>query len=175
MDQPIFLEGDRVTLHPIAEGDLEFYQEAINLPAVRKKLLSTHPLRMEDEEEWFESLEPEQPTLTIRADGERVGNIGVGDVHEAWGTAIVGYWIHPDHWGNGYCTDALRCVVRYAFDERRLAKLSADALVSNEGSKRVLEKAGFEQEAVLKGEAYVDGERVDLARYGLLAEEWRAQ
>ena len=173
MSHPTFLEGERVTLHPLEEDDLEFCHEAINRPEIRKRVLSTTPLRMADEEEWYESLDPEEPPFMIRADGERVGVIGINEVNDVWGTALIGYWIHPDHWGNGYCTDAVRCVARYAFDERRLAKLAADALVTNEGSRRVLEKAGFQHEATLRKEAFVDGERVDLTRYGLLAEEWR--
>lgn len=168
-----FLEGERVTLHPLEEDDLAFCRDGVNRPEVRKMLLATYPVSLDDEEDWFESIDPEEPVFLIRADGDRVGTIGLDHVHESWGSAIVGYWIHPEHWGNGYCTDALRAVVRYAFDERRLAKLSADALVTNEGSRRVLEKAGFEHEATLREEAFVDGERVDLARYGLLAHEWR--
>lgn len=173
MNPAPFLAGERVTLHPLEEDDMAFCRDAINQPEVRHNLLMTQPVNIDHEKEWLESIDPEEPVFLIRADGDRVGTIGMDRVHESWGSAIVGYWIHPDYWGNGYCTDALGAVVRYAFDERRLEKLSAEALVTNEGSKRVLEKAGFEQEAVLEKEAYVDGQRVDLARYGLLAEEWR--
>jgi RimJ/RimL family protein N-acetyltransferase len=36
----------------------------------------------------------------------------------------------------------------------------------------VLDKAGFTKEGELRKEAFTGGERVDVYRYGLLAEEW---
>lgn len=173
MTPPVFVEGELVTLHPLEEEDLAFAQAVINHPDVRRHVMSAKPLSMDDEEEWYEETTPEEPTFVIRADGERVGTIGMADVNEVWGTTEVGYSIHPDHWNNGYCTDALREVVRYVFEERRLNKVYARALETNPGSNRVLEKVGFQPEGTFRREAFVEGEHVDVNRYGLLAEEWR--
>jgi len=48
----------------------------------------------------------------------------------------------------------------------------ARVLDPNEGSKRVLEKVGFEREGTLRDQVFVSGEHVDVGRYGLLADEW---
>ena len=56
-------------------------------------------------------------------------------------------------------------------DQLRLEKLSADALATNPASQRVLEKNGFLEEGRFRDHAFVDGERVDVVRYGLLADE----
>ena len=82
--------------------------------------------------------------------------------------------VHPDHWGHGYATDAVRCLVRYAFEERRMHKVGADVYAPNEGSRRVLEKVGFEREGVRPDHAFVDGEHVDLYEYRPLADEWES-
>jgi len=84
----------------------------------------------------------------------------------------VGYMLRPESWGNGYATNALGEVCRYAFDERRRHKLFARACETDPASSRVLERAGFEQEGTFRREASVDGEFVDLYRYGLLADEF---
>jgi RimJ/RimL family protein N-acetyltransferase len=63
---------------------------------------------------------------------------------------------------------------RYAFEERRLDKVVAEAYATNPGSRRVLEKVGFREEGVHRQEAFVGGERVDLVHFGLLAEEFEA-
>lgn len=173
MTAPVFMEGDLVTLHPLQRDDLEFAQEAINHPDVRRDLMAHGPKTMADEEEWYENTTPEEPTFILRADGERVGTIGMEHLNPIWGSVEIGYWIHPDHWGNGYCTDGVREVVRYAFEERRLNKVTARTYETNSGSNRVLQKVGFEREGAFRKEAFVEGEHVDVHRYGLLAEEWR--
>ena len=61
----------------------------------------------------------------------------------------------------------------YAFDQRRLNKVIANAFDFNAGSRRVLEKVGFTEEGLHREEAFVDGAFVDIYRYGLLAREWR--
>jgi RimJ/RimL family protein N-acetyltransferase len=112
--------------------------------------------------------------LLVCADGDPVGNVGLHDVDTAFGTAELGYYVHPDAWSNGYATDAVGQVVGYAFAELRLHKVSARCFEHNDGSRRVLEKNGFQREGVLREEAFVNDEHVDMYRYGLLAEEWRA-
>lgn len=79
----------------------------------------------------------------------------------------------PESWGNGYATDALEAVCGYAFEERRLHKVYATAFETNPASRRVLEKAGFTEEGVLRQEGFAAGRHVDLHRYGLLAAEWQ--
>ena len=101
----------------------------------------------------------------------------VGAVHVPWirsreGVGMLMYWVLPEHQGNGYVTEATELALDYAFGERRLAKVFAHVLVPNEGSWHVLEKLGFQREGRQRKESFVDGERVDTYRYGLLAEEW---
>lgn len=46
-------------------------------------------------------------------------------------------------WGHGYMTEAVRSVVRLAFDRLGLERIHSGGLTINVGSGRVLEKAGF--------------------------------
>jgi RimJ/RimL family protein N-acetyltransferase len=170
---PVFLRGDRVDLHTIEESDLPFLAEQVNDPEVWRTLRSREPKNQRTEREWWEGLdERDGVDLLVVAGDEPVGNLGYGDVDENWGTAEVGYAIHPDHWGNGYATEAVALLTRYAIEERRLEKLVATAYEHNPASMRVLEKAGWDEEAVLEREAFVDGERVDLHRFAAHADTW---
>jgi RimJ/RimL family protein N-acetyltransferase len=173
MPGPLFAAGEHVELRPIEEADVPFLQRLMNDPRVREGIGAYEPLNEVAEQEWFESAsEDDDVHLLICADGDPVGSIGLHLKHDAWGNAEVGYSVVPSAWGNGYATDALRTLCRYAFDERRLNKVTARAYETNPASNRVLEKVGFEQEGTFRREAYVDGEFVDLHRYGLLAEEF---
>jgi len=173
MPGPLFAEGETVELRPIEEEDLPFMQEIGNDPRVRAGTTAREPTTETEQQEWYESIcEDDNVHLLICADGDPVGSIGLHLKHDAWGNGEIGYSVAPEAWGNGYATDAVREISRYGFDERRLNKIYARAYETNPASNRVLEKAGFEQEGTFRKEAFVDGEFVDLYRYGLLAEEF---
>ncbi len=45
--------------------------------------------------------------------------------------ASLGYWIEHDHWGQGYCTQALEAMLRFAFEDLELPRVNAEHLQSN--------------------------------------------
>lgn len=94
--------------------------------------------------------------FTILADGEIVGDIGLGDPTECRTTYEVGYAIGRPFWNRGICTEALRQVVRFAFDELQVHKVRGDTDAENPASIRALQKAGFVEE-----ERYQAGLRED--------------
>jgi RimJ/RimL family protein N-acetyltransferase len=173
MPGPVFLRGERVDLHPVEEGDLPFLAEQMNDPDVWATIGRRSPMNLHQEREWWEGLgDRDGVTLLVVANGEPVGNLGYGDVNADWGRAEVGYAVHPDHWGEGYATEAVALLTRYAFAERRLEKLVGSVYAHNPASMRVLEKAGYAKEAVLEREAFVSGERVDLHRFAAHVDDW---
>lgn len=173
MPGPIFLRGEEVTLHPVGDDDVEFLQELVNHPDVWPNLFHTGPKTEAEEREFVESMgESDDVHLLICPDDDPVGILGLNGLNEVWGLAELGYMLVPEAHGNGYATDAARRLVRYAFEDRRLHKVKANAYAHNAASRRVLEKVGFEQEGVFRDHAYVRGEYVDVYRYGLLAEEF---
>jgi ribosomal-protein-alanine N-acetyltransferase len=173
MPGPLFREGERVELRPVEPDDVEFLQRLVNHPEVRAGTAQFEPLNGPAEADWVER-RAEEPgaNFLVTANGDRVGTVGVVDPNDAWGTAELGYMVAPAEWGNGYATDAAREAAGWAFEERGLEKLTASAYAHNEASRRVLEKVGFTEEGVLRAEALVGGERVDLHRYGLLVGEF---
>jgi RimJ/RimL family protein N-acetyltransferase len=79
--------------------------------------------------------------------GEKiVGAAGVNSIHPA---PAVGCMFHPDVWGKGYATEAVRAVVAAWWELPRAwcveeERLFAAVKGANVGSLRVLEKVGFE-------------------------------
>ena len=63
--------------------------------------------------------------------------------------AATGYVLAKDAWGMGYATEALRAMISLA-DELRIVRLTALTHTDHQASWRVLEKCGFEREAVLR-------------------------
>lgn len=174
MPGPVFLRGDAVTLHPIEPADAPFLAELVNHPEVRAGTAQTAPMSVADEREWIETLDEHNPdgfNFLVCADGDPVGTVGSLDVAQEWGTAQLGYAIHPEHWSQGYATAAVDLVVDYAIDELRFEKVTARVFETNPASARVLEKVGFVEEGVLREHVLVDGDRVDLRLFCVLAAE----
>jgi ribosomal-protein-alanine N-acetyltransferase len=105
--------------------------------------------------------------FAIEVDGQAVGGIGFipgTDVERI--SAEVGYWLGQEYWGRGIVTTALVAVSDFAFSAFDLHRLFALPFAENVASRRVLEKAGYELEAILRSSAIKDGRILDQALYG---------
>ena len=174
MPGAVFLadEEGEIEFRTIEEEDVEFLQETLNDPHVRRTTKTVAPITRQQEREWVNSIgEDDSVQLLICVDDRPVGNITLFPPNEIWGVAEIAYMIAPDEWGNGYATDAVDRLCAYAFDERRLSKVFARVFSTNEASCRVLEKVGFVKEGVFRKEVYLGGERIDMYRYGLVKDE----
>jgi RimJ/RimL family protein N-acetyltransferase len=80
-------------------------------------------------------------------------------------TAQFGYWLGESHWGQGIASAAARALAGRIGTERLFARLEAQVFQWNPASMRVLEKAGFEREAVLRCAASKDGYLIDTVLY----------
>lgn len=84
--------------------------------------------------------------------------------------AELGYAIAAKYWGQGITTKAVEVAISQVFkDLPNLARLQAFADVENKASQRVLEKAGFQKEGVLRRYGYLKGNIKDLVSYSLLS------
>jgi RimJ/RimL family protein N-acetyltransferase len=85
----------------------------------------------------------------------------------------VGVTFAPEHQGQGYATEALRCLLGYVFGP--LAKHRAVAMldVRNTASARLFERLGFRREGHLIENAFIKGAWTSEYHYALLNREWR--
>ena len=82
----------------------------------------------------------------------------------------LGYALGYKYWGKGIATKAVKLVANTIFSEwPHLERLEARVLVENVGSQRVLEKAGFQREGVLRKYMTLKGKTRDLTMFSLLS------
>lgn len=169
-----FLRGETVTLRPVEEADLVFCRDTVNQPEVWTAIEHSRPMNRLAEREWLEetTTSDEAIVVLICVDEEPVGIVGLSDIDWRAGAADVGYLVAPDHWGNGYATEAVELLVGYALDTLRLNRVRAHVRAVNGASMRVLEKVGFTEDGVLREGDFVDGSHVDVHVFGLLADEF---
>ncbi|KAK9137383.1 hypothetical protein Sjap_007977 [Stephania japonica] len=86
--------------------------------------------------------------------------------------AELGYLLASEYWGRGVATAAVRMVASEIFEEwRHLERLEALVDVENGGSMRVLEKAGFVREGLLRRYCVLKGRTRDMVMFSMLNTE----
>ncbi len=75
--------------------------------------------------------------------------------------AELGYVLARRCWGQGIGTQAVKEALRRGFEELGVQRIEATANIENVASQRVMEKAGMEQEALLKKYFLKDGQPRD--------------
>jgi RimJ/RimL family protein N-acetyltransferase len=138
-------------------------------------------MNYEQGSEFFESVVCDTDGVHCLAceDGEPLGVLSIrGTEHGPDETARsraaeLTYWFAPDYHGQGYGSDAAGRLIRYAFEDRNLRRVSARCGCFNDASIGLLESLGFEHEGTLREATWFRGAYHDMLWYGLLREEWR--
>ncbi len=149
------------------ERDTEFHRLSSPRPA--------YPVTLNQTKQWFEDRGPDSFRFSIHAlsDDRFLGDVGLWIGSWASGEAWVGIGIGDrGDWGKGYGTDAMQLILRYAFTELNLSRVSLDALGSNARAIRSYEKCGFVHEGELREAACYDGQYFSEVYMGILREEW---
>jgi RimJ/RimL family protein N-acetyltransferase len=103
------------------------------------------------------------------ATGAFAGDIQLTGVIPDLGQAMVGYSLHPGFRGRGLTTRAVNLLVEWAFASTPLSRIIAGTDPANTASQRVLERAGFTREALIKGLLPgPDGTRLDNLQWARL-------
>ena len=115
--------------------------------------------------------------LEEKASGRVIGSLGLHKDEKrpgVPGVKMVGYVLAKDSWGQGRMTEAVKEVMRYAFEEEGLRMLTVYHFPWNDRSRRVIEKCGFRKEGTLR-ESFVrfDGTLMDEVCCSLTVEEWK--
>lgn len=135
-----------------------------------------YPYTKKDGEEYITAMLSADKTKTfafaITVNNQVVGSIGVfrcDNIH--FRTAEMGYYIGEPYWGKGIGTNAVKQICSYVFEHSDIIRIFAEPFSYNTASCRVLEKAGFQFEGLLRNNAVKNGKILDMKMYALLKTE----
>ena len=107
-----------------------------------------------------------------RMRSELLGGITLGNIRQGVAqSGHIGYWVGERHAGRGLMVDAVGLVADFAFGTLRLHRIEAACIPGNRRSIRVLEKAGFQREGLLRSYLRINGMWQDHYLYSLIAED----
>jgi RimJ/RimL family protein N-acetyltransferase len=165
------LEGKHVNLRVAEKEDLLLIGEWRNTPESQGEYnLLIQESKGELEKRYY-NLRPEEKWFLIeKKDGIK---IGLMVLELEGGMQEIGYAIIPNERGKGYCTEAVKIMADYLFLSKPLVRIQAHTNVKNTASQRVLEKAGFKKEGIVRKRIFIRGNWRDEFLYSILREEWK--
>jgi len=165
------------SIRPWVIEDADALATAINNKKIQDNLRDglPYPYTVEDALNYINwILSAEKGSLyafAITADDKAIGSIGVfrkENIHSR--TAELGYYIAEPYWGKGIGTKAVRDICSFVFENTDIIRIFAQPFAQNAASCRVLEKAGFSLEGILRKNAVKNGVIIDTKIYALIKE-----
>lgn len=172
------IEGDRVWLRPIRADDWPKFEEwgksreALWGPCQRFQMDHLPLLREAFQKTGLLRRESGMLLIETAKDGQAVGYVrytmlALPDADLPY--PEIGFGIpEVDARGKGYAQEAVRLLVEYLFAGYPVERVAAFTDGENKPAQRVMEKAGFQREGVLRRALFRDAQWRDVIIYGIL-------
>lgn len=140
------VEGEHVVLRELTRADVD---EMASWPRFHEPALQWANLGLETARErdaWFERSRSNatRRRFTIWSkDGRAIGTIGLRNIDFRFGEGTLGIIVNAAEVSRGYGTDAVRAMVRYAFEHLGLRKVYLDVADGNDRARRCYDRVGF--------------------------------
>ena len=110
--------------------------------------------------------------LFSRPDLTLLGGLTIGYIRRgAAQSCMIGYWMGERHAGQGHMLAALKIAIPYIYGQLQLHRIEAACIPENWKSVRLLDKAGFEREGLLRKYLKINGEWRDHVMFSRLPED----
>lgn len=150
---PLVIEAPRVRLRPLEDRDAEALFPYVSDPSLPSMMTWSAHGTVDETRAWIDYCREAREAGTemvwaIEHEGAPIGTIGLHAI--TWAIRAVrvdqadlGFWLARPFQGKGLTTEAVRNVVRWAFDTLGLHKILVSCFEQNVASRRVIEKTGF--------------------------------
>ena len=185
------LETERLLLRKLQLGDVYEYYERLfgDADVSRYMLFDPHQTIMESLESVQRKLKRYEEEnfycwgVELKEEGGLMGLVELLRFDEQAGSCSFAYMLGCNYWNQGYGTELLQAVFRFAFEELEIERIVADHMTENAASGRVMEKAGMKHIGTETGKYEKLGIRYDAEVYeicndrnqGFTANEYQRQ
>lgn len=170
--EPITLSGDGLVLRPwsLTNADIAAVLQAAQDPGIARYSSVGSAITPELAATWIRGRdEPDRLDWAISAHDEIAGRVSLAHIDLADGVAEVGYWLLPEHRGNGLASACVGAVEQHAFDSLGLGRLVIRHELDNTRSCLLAQRRGYLTEGTQRGAFERRGARLDLHVHARLA------
>jgi RimJ/RimL family protein N-acetyltransferase len=118
--------------------------------------------------------DPSEVRFMIEAEGRTIGEIRLREIHPSGRAELAILIGEPARWGRGYGGSAIEALLRFAFQELGLRRVTLITDADNQRGIRCYARCGFRREGVLRAHRLRYGEPLDMVAMAVLREEFEA-
>lgn len=119
----------------------------------------------------YDKLTEGQWFFVEKKDGNKIGFIAHFLAHGK--QTAIGYALLPNERGKGFDSETVNIMADYLFLSKGIVRIQVEIHPENVASQRVLEKAGFKKEGIIRKSFFSRGVYRDTAMSSILREEWK--
>ena len=179
MQEPLFLDGERIYLRALVESDLAgAYVSWLNDPVV--SAYNGHhvfPYTVDAARTYIQEMKDHRAHLVLaivaKDTGTHIGNISLQHIDTISRCAEYAIMLGDQAYtGKGIAAEASRLIIAHGFTALNLHRIYCGTSQKNEAMQRLALKLGFQKEGVRRQAFFKSGTYVDLTEYGMLAPEF---
>lgn len=164
-------DAGRVTLRPLASGDEGEFLDLVRASASLHHPWMSLPATPEDFQAYIRRYEQpggESLLVCVRSTGAIAGMVNINSIIRGrFQCGSLSYAAFAPTAGQGYMTEGLGLVVRYAFEQLRLHRLEANIQPGNQPSLTLVQRLGFRREGYCPEMLFIDGAWRDHERWAI--------
>lgn len=173
IDQDTILTTERLKLRPVDLSDVNLVWEVSRFEGFTDGMTWDPPVSRQEivevtrrNQAHWEQGEEYVFTINLLTPVCPIGRIGLRkeEVPSTWN---IGFWLHPDHWGNGFTSEAARAVLDFGFNTLRAERIVTVHATWNKRSQSVIQRLGFNYLGVNPAGFYKKGNPVKVFEYVL--------
>ncbi len=173
------LKTPRLILRAVQEGDTAKRLAVGNTPDIQRMFgmseADMKPITEQTAQRWVDHLKAHRFGWVIEIDGELCGQIRLHThIPEDRRAMLAVALLRPEKLGQGYGQEAVRAVMKFAFETLELHRLDLRVLAFNNRAIASYTKCGFTEEGRERQTAYIDGVWHDDVIMGCLSHEFKA-
>lgn len=171
------IKGKKVFLRYVASEDFDemmqlflesrkFYKGLVSPPDDRGEFENYVARNDEDASEFF--------VICRNEDEKIVGAINLSQIfRKVFQNAYLGYSLGVNYTGNGFMTEAINLILKFAFKDLKLHRIEANIQPHNSASIEVVKRCGFSREGFSPKYLKIGGKWRDHERWAIIKENWR--
>ena len=170
--------GERVVLREYRAEDISALRAWVNDGETTRYLGGAYrrPQTWEQTEDWLNrrlngDLGGESFVIAEKDSQKYLGQCDLMMIDSVARKAEIAIVLLPEARGKGIAAEALKLLLRYAFDVLNLNRVFLKCAAKNEAALRLYRRNGFREEGILRQDLYIDGEYEDAVLMGLLKNE----
>lgn len=146
----LVIKTDRLILRAFRDSDLEDFYEYAKTPGLGEMAGWPHHESLDDTKKVLDRFKKNKDVLAIEKDGKVIGSIGLHPVDSEFYQEFdgkngkeIGFVLSEDFQRQGLMTEAVKALMKYAFEELGLDYISAGYFRNNFKSRDFQKKLGF--------------------------------